>query len=354
MIERDYGGSRAYGQSKLAQITAPSLWRELATRDTGLTVNALHPSTMMPTKMVTEEYGRTVDTLEAGVEATPDWLPTRHSLSPGSSLTACASATWTSAYDPKVQRRLWELSLDLTGAPDSGRPGRHTSTARHGTRNVRETDLWDVGRWTWPRTPSRRRCGSTSTRAGTARSPRSAPARRSRAGSSGPAGRRAPSRSRCRPTTWRSATPSTASPTATSRGAGSRRCSTTSSTSTSTGWATAAATPPRSSPSPTPWSPAATPAATSATAGWACEFQAHPRDEPSQIVLHVRMLDDDAKLQQEALGIVGVNLLHARLLRASRARRARREPARPAHHRPHRDRHDPVPAASSSAASTTG
>ena len=46
--------------------------------------------------------------------------------------------------------------------------------------------------------------------------------------------------------------------------------------------------------------------------GWmGVRFQAHPADEPSQIVLHVRMLDDDAKLQQEALGVVGVNLLHA-------------------------------------------
>jgi hypothetical protein len=46
--------------------------------------------------------------------------------------------------------------------------------------------------------------------------------------------------------------------------------------------------------------------------GWmGVRFQAHPLDEASQIVLHVRMLDDDAKLQQEALGIVGVNLLHA-------------------------------------------
>ena len=33
--------------------------------------------------------------------------------------------------------------------------------------------------------------------------------------------------------------------------------------------------------------------------------------KPSQIVMHVRMLDEDAKLQQEALGIVGVNLMHA-------------------------------------------
>ena len=40
------------------------------------------------------------------------------------------------------------------------------------------------------------------------------------------------------------------------------------------------------------------------------KFQAHPRDEPSQIVLHVRMLDLEASLQQEAIGVVGINLLH--------------------------------------------
>ncbi|MGK5110853.1 MULTISPECIES: TonB-dependent receptor [unclassified Geodermatophilus] len=46
--------------------------------------------------------------------------------------------------------------------------------------------------------------------------------------------------------------------------------------------------------------------------GWmGVKFQSHPRDEPSQVVLHVRMLDDEAALQQEALGVVGVNLLHA-------------------------------------------
>ena len=45
--------------------------------------------------------------------------------------------------------------------------------------------------------------------------------------------------------------------------------------------------------------------------GWmGLKFQAHPRDEPSQIILHVRMLDDEASLQQEALGIIGINLLH--------------------------------------------
>src|ERR1700691_4790118 len=45
--------------------------------------------------------------------------------------------------------------------------------------------------------------------------------------------------------------------------------------------------------------------------GWmGLKFQAHARDEPSQIILHVRMLDIEASLQQEAIGIVGINLLH--------------------------------------------
>jgi hypothetical protein len=46
--------------------------------------------------------------------------------------------------------------------------------------------------------------------------------------------------------------------------------------------------------------------------GWmGVKFQSHPHDEASQIILHVRMLDAEASLQQEALGVVGVNLLHA-------------------------------------------
>jgi hypothetical protein len=41
------------------------------------------------------------------------------------------------------------------------------------------------------------------------------------------------------------------------------------------------------------------------------KFQAHPRDNDSQIIIHVRMLDRENDLQQETLGIVGVNLLYA-------------------------------------------
>lgn len=50
--------------------------------------------------------------------------------------------------------------------------------------------------------------------------------------------------------------------------------------------------------------------------GWlGVKFQAHPRDQDSQVIIHVRMLDTDAALQQEALGIVGVNLLHGAFFR---------------------------------------
>lgn len=44
--------------------------------------------------------------------------------------------------------------------------------------------------------------------------------------------------------------------------------------------------------------------------GWlGVRFQNGPRGEPSQIVIHVRMLDEANVDQQEALGIIGVNLL---------------------------------------------
>ncbi|MBL8290652.1 MAG: TonB-dependent receptor [Bryobacterales bacterium] len=46
--------------------------------------------------------------------------------------------------------------------------------------------------------------------------------------------------------------------------------------------------------------------------GWmGVKYQAHPRDPESQVIIHVRMLDRQNDLQQDALGIVGVNLLYA-------------------------------------------
>ena len=45
--------------------------------------------------------------------------------------------------------------------------------------------------------------------------------------------------------------------------------------------------------------------------GWlGMRFQSEPRGESSQIIIHVRMLDEANVDQQEALGIIGVNLIH--------------------------------------------
>lgn len=46
--------------------------------------------------------------------------------------------------------------------------------------------------------------------------------------------------------------------------------------------------------------------------GWmGIRFQTHPCEEPSQIILHVSLLDRENITQQEAIGILGVNLIHA-------------------------------------------
>src|SRR6266699_5588175 len=45
--------------------------------------------------------------------------------------------------------------------------------------------------------------------------------------------------------------------------------------------------------------------------GWlGVRFQSQPRGQPSEIIIHVRLIDEANVDQQEALGIIGVNFLH--------------------------------------------
>jgi len=119
MLEHDYSGTRAYGQSKLAQITSGFVLAERLHAGP-VTVNSLHPATYMPTKMVLAEIGHSIDTLETGEAATRRLVD-----DPGLASTTGRFFDRTrdvranaAAYDPEVRRRLWQLSLDLTGAPD--------------------------------------------------------------------------------------------------------------------------------------------------------------------------------------------------------------------------------------------
>jgi NAD(P)-dependent dehydrogenase (short-subunit alcohol dehydrogenase family) len=69
MLERHYEGYLAYCRSKLAQILfTVDLAAEVA--DRGVTVNALHPGTFMPTKIVTHAGVDPLTPLEQGVDAT--------------------------------------------------------------------------------------------------------------------------------------------------------------------------------------------------------------------------------------------------------------------------------------------
>jgi len=65
MITRGYSGDRAYCQSKLAQIMHAF---DLA--EAGVTANALHPATFMPTKMVVDAGIDPLSSLEQGLAAT--------------------------------------------------------------------------------------------------------------------------------------------------------------------------------------------------------------------------------------------------------------------------------------------
>ncbi|MEO3822984.1 SDR family NAD(P)-dependent oxidoreductase [Actinomadura sp. B10D3] len=111
MITRGYSGMRAYRQSKLAQILFTiDLAGELA--GTGVTANALHPATYMPTKMVSTP----ISTLEEGVRATHRLVtdPALDEVS-GRFFNGLREARADAqAYDTEARVRLKALSDELT------------------------------------------------------------------------------------------------------------------------------------------------------------------------------------------------------------------------------------------------
>lgn len=111
MLEKDYSGIRAYRQSKLALIMLTlDLAKELA--GSRVTVNALHPASLMDTRMVREWFGTPWTTVEEGA-------PHVERLAIDDSLEGVSGKYFDQnrparaleqAYDLDVRRQLRELS----------------------------------------------------------------------------------------------------------------------------------------------------------------------------------------------------------------------------------------------------
>jgi len=116
MLTKGYDGTRAYAQSKLAQIMFTiDLAGEL--EGSGVTVNSLHPATYMNTTMVREGGITPISTVEQGGEAILH-LAVGEDMSGKTGLffngMAQAKAN-AQAYDAAARKRLRALSLELTG-----------------------------------------------------------------------------------------------------------------------------------------------------------------------------------------------------------------------------------------------
>jgi NAD(P)-dependent dehydrogenase (short-subunit alcohol dehydrogenase family) len=116
MLTRGYSGTRAYRQSKLAQILfTVDLADEL--KAAGISANCLHPSTYMNTTMVRQSGTTPLSSVETGADAILQ-LAVSPGLDGKSGLyfnVMNESRADPQAYDAKARARLRKLSLELAG-----------------------------------------------------------------------------------------------------------------------------------------------------------------------------------------------------------------------------------------------
>jgi NAD(P)-dependent dehydrogenase (short-subunit alcohol dehydrogenase family) len=115
MMERNYNGSRAYAQSKLALVMFTfDLAEKLENK--GVSVNCLHPASMMDTKLVRESVGHPKTSVKEGTD-TVMYVAT----APGTqNITGAyfdhheATKADKQAYDLSARNKLHQLSIKLT------------------------------------------------------------------------------------------------------------------------------------------------------------------------------------------------------------------------------------------------
>lgn len=122
MLEQHYDPLNAYRQSKLAQVMFTFDLAETL-KEEQITVNCLHPASLMNTKMVYESFGYTLSTIEDGVNALM-YLATSPDLDGvtgkyfDQQQEARANAQ---AYDLAARHQLRQLSEQLTGLSGDAR-----------------------------------------------------------------------------------------------------------------------------------------------------------------------------------------------------------------------------------------
>jgi NAD(P)-dependent dehydrogenase (short-subunit alcohol dehydrogenase family) len=114
MLEEGYSDSRAYAQSKLAQVMFTfDLAAEL--ESTGVTANALHPATMMNTDMVLERGAQARSSVDDGAAAVLHLINGADLGSGGYFNQMTPARANDQAYDQAARARLRELAERLTG-----------------------------------------------------------------------------------------------------------------------------------------------------------------------------------------------------------------------------------------------
>jgi NAD(P)-dependent dehydrogenase (short-subunit alcohol dehydrogenase family) len=120
MLERGYDGKRAYHQSKLAQVMFTF---DLAERlkDDQITVNCVHPASLMNTKMVTESYDHVLSSIEDGVRSVMvvATSPDLDGITGRYFDQTREGRAHRQAYDREARERLWHLSERLVGLPSA-------------------------------------------------------------------------------------------------------------------------------------------------------------------------------------------------------------------------------------------
>ena len=116
MLERTYDGTRSYSQSKLAMVMATF---ELAKRleQNNVTVNALHPGSLLDTKIVREAWGQAYEAIDIGIESEiyMAMSPDLNNISGRYFNEKRPVQAHPQAYDEKACHRLWIISKKLTG-----------------------------------------------------------------------------------------------------------------------------------------------------------------------------------------------------------------------------------------------